>query len=447
MNTTTSTDKKNYVLSLIILGILFFIFGFVTWLNGTIIPFLQTACELSPFEASLVTFAFYISYFVMALPSSFILKKTGYKKGMSIGLFIMSLGALIFIPAAYTRLYGVFLTGLFILATGLSLLQTAVNPFITILGPRESAAARISIMGICNKLAGFISPLILFALIMNGMERFSEDRLKILPYEQKDQLLNELASRIVGPYAVMALILFLLGLIFLMIPFARKIDFKEEDTTSMKEFFRQIPQVLKFPQLTLGVLAIFLYVGVEVMAGDSLTQFGKALHLEYAGQLTSFTMAFMVIGYILGIILIPKYLSQEKALVISSVLGFIFAVLATITSIYDNSIFSTCFGWINMLPWVNVPLIPDSVFFVTLLGLANAIMWPAIWPLALHDVEKYAKIASALLIMGIAGGAIIPPLYAKLGQNFGFQNALWIMTPIYVYLFYYALKGHTLRKD
>lgn len=447
MTLTSPDERKNYILSITIIGVLFFIFGFVTWLNGTIIPFLQTACELSPFEASLVTFAFYISYFVMALPSSFILKKTGYKKGISIGLFIMALGALMFIPAAYSRLYPVFLTGLFILASGLSLLQTAVNPFITIIGPRESAAARISMMGICNKLAGFISPLILFALIMHGMERFNEEKLRLLPIEQKNLLLNELASRIVGPYSVMALILLLLGIIFLIIPFARQMDIEEEEPISLKVFFKQIPVVLKFPQLFLGVLAIFLYVGVEVMAGDSLTQFGKSLHLAYAGKLTSFTMAFMVLGYILGIMLIPKYLKQDKALGISSILGFVLAILASITSVNDNQVFNILFGWLNNLPFVNIPLIPNSVFFVTLLGFANAIMWPAIWPLALHHVEKYAKIASALLIMGIAGGALIPPFYAKLGQNIGFQKALWIMTPIYIYLLLYAFKWHKLRRN
>jgi len=441
-------DKKNYFLSITILGALFFIFGFVTWLNGTLIPFLQTACELTPFQASLVTLAFYISYFVMALPSSFILKKTGYKKGMSIGLFVMAVGAAIFIPAAYSRTFLVFLTGLFVLGTGLSLLQTAVNPFITFIGDRESAAARISIMGICNKIAGFISPLILYSLIMNGMEKFSDEKLKLLTPEAKTQLLDELAARIVGPYTVMAIGLLLLAVLFLIIPFAKDISVEEEDASSIKDFLKQIPEAIKFPQLTLGVLAIFVYVGAEVMAGDSLTQFGKSLDLSYAGKLTSFTMAFMVVGYILGIVLIPKYLNQSKALRISAMLGVVFTILAITSSNTSASIFESLFGWINNIsPAINIPLIPNSVFFITTLGFANAIMWPAIWPLALHDVGKHTKIASALLIMGIAGGAIIPPFYAKLGQEIGFQTALWIIVPIYLYLFYYAAKGFTLRRS
>ena len=158
----------NYKFSLFVIGILYFVFGFVTWLNGTLIPFLKIACELSDFLAYFVTFAFYISYFVMALPSSFILEKTGFKNGIAIGLFVMAIGSALFIPASYERSYILFLIGLFILGTGLSLMQTAVNPYVTILGPIESAAKRISIMGICNKFAGIIAPLLLATLLFRG---------------------------------------------------------------------------------------------------------------------------------------------------------------------------------------------------------------------------------------------------------------------------------------
>jgi len=192
----------------------------------------------------------------------------------------------------------------------------------------------------------------------------------------------------------------------------------------------------------MGIITLFVYVGVEVMAGDSLTQFGRSLHLLYAPKLTAFTMAFMVFGYILGIILIPKVISQSKALVISAVLGALFALGAANSSTVDNNLFTSLFGWLNSIPGFDVPLIPNAVFFVTLLGWANALMWPAIWPLALNNLGKYTKIGSALLIMGIAGGALIPPTYAKLGQSIGFQEALWIMVPIYLFIIYYATLGH-----
>lgn len=446
MNTTpTAVDRKNYIMSLSIIGALFFIFGFVTWLNGSLMPFLQTACELSPFQASLVTLAFYIAYFVMALPSSFVLKKIGYKNGVFVGLLIMALGALIFIPAAYTRQFGVFLAGLFVLGTGLALLQTATNPFITIIGPRESAAKRMAIMGICNKMAGVFSPLVLTALIMHGMEKFSEYNLAQLTFDQKEVLLNELASRIVGPYTAMALLLVLFAILVKFSSLPNEIDIEADDHETLKGFVKQIPDALKIRHLLFGIITLFVYVGVEVMAGDSLTQFGRSLHLDYAPKLTAFTMAFMVFGYILGIVLIPKVISQSKALVISAILGVLFALGAATSSVTDTNLFATMFGWLNNLPGFNIPLLPNAVFFVTLLGWANALMWPAIWPLALNNLGKYTKIGSALLIMGIAGGALIPPTYAKLGQSIGFQQALWIMVPIYLFIIYYATIGHKIK--
>jgi len=446
MNSTpTAVNRKNYIMSLSIIGALFFIFGFVTWLNGSLMPFLQTACELTPFQASLVTLAFYIAYFVMALPSSFVLKKIGYKNGVFVGLLIMALGALIFIPAAYSRTFGVFLAGLFVLGTGLALLQTATNPFITIIGPRESAAKRMAIMGICNKMAGVFSPLVLTALIMHGMEKFSESNLAQLTFDQKEVLLNELASRIVGPYTAMALLLALFALLVKFSSLPNEIDIEEDDHETLKGFVKQIPDALKIRHLLFGIITLFVYVGVEVMAGDSLTQFGRSLHLAYAPKLTSFTMAFMVFGYILGIVLIPKVISQSKALVISAILGALFALGAATSSVTDNNLFASIFGWLNNLPGFSIPLIPNAVFFVTLLGWANALMWPAIWPLALNNLGKYTKIGSALLIMGIAGGALIPPTYAKIGQSIGFQEALWIMVPIYLFIIYYATIGHKIK--
>ncbi|MCX6334212.1 MAG: sugar MFS transporter [Bacteroidia bacterium] len=433
---------RNYLISISIIGVLYFIFGFVTWLNGSLMPFLQTACELTPFEASLVVLAFYIAYFVMALPSSFVLKRTGYKNGVFIGLLIMAVGALIFIPAAYSRMFGVFLAGLFILGTGLALLQTATNPFITIIGPRESAAKRMAIMGICNKMAGVISPLVLTAMIMHGMDKFSESNLALLSLDQKNLLLNELASRIVIPYLGMAILLVLFGILVRFSSLPNEIDIEEDDHETLRGFVKQIPAALKIPHLLLGVITIFVYVGVEVMAADSLTQFGRSLHLSYAPKLTSFTMAFMVFGYILGIVLIPKVISQAKALLFSAVLGVLFAFGAIYSSQTDNNLFAAIFGWMNKLFDFNIPLIPNALFFVTLLGWANALMWPAIWPLALNNLGKYTKIGSALLIMGIAGGALIPPTYAKIGQSIGFQTALWIMVPLYLFILFYAISGH-----
>jgi fucose permease len=441
---TKQDPQSGYIVSIAIIGALFFIFGFVTWLNGSLIPFLQTACELTPFEASLVTLAFYIAYFVMALPSSFVLKRTGYKNGMGLGLLIMAAGALIFIPAAYSRMFGIFLTGLFIMGTGLALLQTASNPYITIIGPRESAAARISIMGICNKMAGLISPLILTALVMQGMDMFKEENLKLLSDVDRIAALNELAGRLITPYLVMAGVLVLLAVMIRFSPLPDTIDIEDHEDESLKGFIRQIPASLKIPHLLLGVITLFVYVGVEVMAGDSISQFGRNLELSYASSLTSYTMAFMVVGYILGIILIPKVISQSLALRASAILGALFAIGAIFSNPADNSFFATTFGWLNSFG-LNIPILPNPVFFIALLGLANALMWPAIWPLVLQDLGKYTKIASALLIMGIAGGALIPPTYIRLSMEIGYQQALWIMVPIYIFILYFATYGYKVR--
>jgi MFS transporter, FHS family, L-fucose permease len=433
--------NKNYWTSITIIGILFFIFGFVTWLNGTLIQFLQTACELTPFEASLVTLAFYLAYFFMALPSSFVLRSTGYKNGMALGLIIMAAGSLIFIPAAYTRMFGIFLTGLFIMGTGLALLQTASNPYITIIGPRESAASRIAIMGICNKMAGFISPLVLAALVMHGMEKYSKQNLDLLDAAQRHVALNELAARLVGPYIIMAIALVLLGVMIKFSPLPEVPDTEDDHDGSLGGFIRQIPQAIKIPHLALGILALFLYVGVEVIAGDSIGQYGKNLNLAFAPKLTAFTMAFMVVGYIIGIILIPKRVSQSVALRFSAIIGVLFAIGALISSEKSTSLFSCLFGWLNNMG-LKIPLLPNSIFFVALFGLSNALVWPALWPLCLNQLGKYTKIASAMMIMGIIGGALIPPTYVAVSEKIGYQKFLWIVIPIYLYILFFATWGH-----
>jgi len=422
MNTiSTAENRKNYIMSLAIIGALFFIFGFVTWLNGTLIPFLKIACELSNLQAYFVTFAFYVAYLVMAPPSSLVLHKVGFKNGMALGLGVMALGSLVFIPAAMTRTFGLFLTGLFIQGTGLALLQTASNPYITIIGPRESAAKRIAIMGICNKIAGTISPLILGALILGGANEIMEKVQNISGIE-KTALLDNLASRVILPYIVMAIVLSILAF---MIRYANlpDIDTDKEETepkagTSKKTAWYQ------YPHLILGFITLFVYVGVEVMAGDTIVLYGKSLgiSLDQSRYFTSLTLISMVVGYIIGIITIPKIIKQDKALAISAVLGAILTLGALFTSGFT------------------------SVVFIALLGLANAMMWPSIWPLAIADLGKFTKAGSALLVMGIAGGAIIPLFYGSLVDTIGNQQAYWIMFPIYLFILYYAIYGHKIRK-
>ncbi|TKB99208.1 sugar MFS transporter [Pedobacter cryophilus] len=405
---------------IIIIGALFFIFGFVTWMNSVLIPYLKIACELNNLESYLVAFSFYISYLVMAIPSSVILKKTGFKNGMALGLVIMSIGALLFIPAAIGRTYLLFLIGLFIQGTGLAVLQTAANPYITILGPPESAAKRISIMGICNKVAGAIAPIILGAIALKNVDEIN-DKLINIDFVQKAIELDKLASRVIIPYIVIIIVLLILAFL-VYISSLPEIDTDTEDealavaNTNKKSIFQ-------FTHLLIGVFTMFIYVGVEVIAGDTIILYGSSqgIALSTAKFFTTFTLMGMIIGYIIGIICIPKYFSQNKALKVSAVLG----VFLSISAIYTD-------GYI-------------SVLSIALLGFANSLMWPALWPLALAGLGRFTKIGSSFLIMGISGGAILPLIYGSMADKFNPQQAYWLLVPCYFIIWFYAVKGNKIR--
>lgn len=436
-----SPGKGSYALSITIIGVFFFIFGFVTWLNGILIPYLKIACELSNFQALFVAFAFYISYTVMALPSSWLLKQTGFKNGMMAGLWVMALGTLLFIPAALLRTFPLFLLGLFVLGTGLAILQTASNPYITIIGPRESAARRISIMGICNKLAGAIAPLILAYFILHDGDTFLKG-LENLSQEARSAALDGLARRVINPYLVMTLVLFALGL------FIRKAPLPEveaeQDQETDNDYAATKKTIFGFPHLILGVITLFFYVGVEVIAGDTIIRYGLSIGvaLESAKNFTSLVLVAMVVGYIIGILLIPKVISQKTALAWCGVLGIIFTVM--ITAIPVTLHFT--FPFIDLMTLRPVVLVvPYTVLFVGMLGLANALVWPAIWPLAIHDLGKFIKTGSAMLIMGIAGGAILPLAWGYLSDRWSPQEAYWLAVPSYLFIIFFALRGHKLR--
>ncbi len=419
MSNNRSANGGSYALSVTLIGILFFIFGFVTWLNGILIPYLKIACELTNFQALFVAFAFYISYTVMALPSSWVLEKTGFKKGMMLGLLVMAVGTLIFIPAAYTRTYGLFLLGLFVMGTGLAILQTASNPYITILGPTETAARRISIMGICNKVAGVVAPLILAYFILHDGDAFVANLAK-LDGNARNLALDTLAVRVVAPYLVMAGVLVVLALF---VRFSPLPEVENESESELVGGVENKTSIFQFPHLIFGAIALFFYVGAEVVAGDTIIRYGISLGIPIstAKMFTSFTLGAMIVGYLLGIALIPKVVTQRRALEISAVLGILLTIAA---------IFSTPFL---------------SVMFIAFLGLANAIVWPAIWPLAIHNLGRFIKTGSALLIMAIAGGAILPLVWGYLSDLVGSQNAYWILIPCYLIIFLFANRWYKLK--
>ncbi len=420
----STTRGSSYLYQISIIGLLFFIFGFVTWLNGTLIPFLKLACELDTLQALFVTFAFYISYFFLAIPSSRILQRTGFKNGMAWGLLVMAVGCLIFIPAAQARAFPLFLLGLFVQGMGLALLQTASNPYISIIGPIESAAQRISIMGICNKVAGILSPLILSSIVLKNATAIETQINAATDAVVKSDLLNQLAGRVVAPYMVMAIVLAVLALMI------RRSSLPEIDTTAESGDEAQTKLaagrtgVWQFPHLVMGAIAIFVYVGAEVMAGDVIGVYGKSLgfDLDQTKYFTTFTLAAMLLGYVLNILLIPKYIAQQDFLKYSAILG---AILTVLTYFTTGSTAVSC---------------------IALLGLANAVMWPAIFPLAINGLGRFTQIGSAWLVMGIAGGAIIPQVYGLLEKSIGYQAAFPIlMLPCYLYILYYAMRGYRAR--
>ncbi len=431
----TQSSKNSTLVPILIIAGLFFIFGFVTWINGALIPFMKTINELTDAQSYLVASASYISFVVMALPASYILEKVGYRKGMSLGLFIMAIGALVFIPAAEARTYWVFLAGIFIQGVGMTILQTASNPYITILGPIESGAKRIAIMGIANKTAGALGSLIFGAILLAGIDEV-KDKLGTASVEEKAHLLDTMADSVFMPYLIMAIVLFVLGILIRKAPLphveASPIEESESGETTKTSIFQ-------FPHLWLGVLTLFVYVGAEVIAGDTIISYGISLGFtgEEAKFFTTYTLMAMVATYALGVFLIPKYLKQGTALKISASLGIIFSVCI---------LFTTGF---------------TSILFVAALGIANALVWPAVWPLTLEGLGKYTKTASALLVMAISGGAIIPPLYGRLvdaskhelitsGINeaealaTAATSSYWILIPCYALILYFALSGHKL---
>lgn len=408
---------KNTFGPMVIIGLLFFIFGFVSWLNAILIPYFKFTLQLSLASAMLVAFAFYISYFFMAIPSSWVLHRLGFKSGMAWGLYVMAIGSAIFIPAAYLMSFPVFLIGLFVQATGLTILQTASNPYVTILGPIESAATRMSVMGVCNKVAGALAPIIFLRLVTSNPNEIDEIQATLgdLPTFQQEALFSELINRLIIPYGAMTLILLALG-VFIYRSGLPEID--EERTDADRQV--RIAGLFRYPQLVLGFVAIFCSVGVEVLVIDSIINYAEYHSVPFAkaSLFPTYVLLIMIISYVLGIWLIPKYLSQRKTLILCASTGIVFTIAALMLSGFA------------------------SLWMIVLLGLANALIWPSIWPLALDGVGKYTKLGSAFLVMGVVGGAIIPYAYGALGSWQNPQLAYTIMLPLYLFLLYFAGWGH-----
>lgn len=433
MNATVSVSslsKRDIVISMAFIGMLFFIFGFVTWVNSILIPYFKIACELTHFESYLVAFAFYISYLLISVPSSYLLKKVGFKKGMMIGFWAMSFGASVFVLAAYYRTYGIFLAGLFSIGAGLAVLQTAANPYITILGPEERAAQRISIMGICNKGAGILAPLLFAAVIFrpNDAELFKQ--LSSMGLEARNLELDNLIRRVMVPYAVVGSVLLLLGFFVRYSPLP-EID-TEHESPELAETNAGKKSIFQFPHLILGAIAIFLHVGSQVIAVDTIINYASSMNIGLieAKVFPSYTLFATITGYLLGIALIPKFISQLQALRFCTILGLIFSLCILFLHKQVNFLGHTS---------------DISLWFVVALGFANSLVWAGIWPLALNELGKFTKLGASVMIMGLCGNAFLPLIYGYFTTMFDLRTAYFVLLPCYVYLIFYAMYGYKLR--
>ena len=423
--------NRQFILSMFMLGALFFIFGLVSWVNSILVPYFKVACELeTDVQSYLVTFAFYIAYLVMTIPASFLLTKVGFKRGVEIGLWILAAGALLFWPAALTRSYSMFLAALFTMGTALAILQTAANPFVTIIGPRESAARRISIMGICNKFAGVVSPLIFAAAVIRPQDKITMDAVQAgeLVGAAKEQALDAMIQGVILPYVILAVVLFVFGVVFYKssIP---DID-PNKDNKSEGDSGADRKSILCYPYLVLGVLALFAHTGSQQISIATIIDYAGSMGIDMleAKVFPSFTLACIMIGYLSGIICIPRFLSQQKALVVCTVTGLVLSFLVLLTQ-------NVWVEWLGM----NAKL---SIWFLVILGIPNSLIYAGIWPLAIKNLGKWTNLGSSILVMALCGNAVMTLSYGALADKVGLDKAYWLLIPCFAYMIYYALWGY-----
>lgn len=421
-------EKKKVITGIVIIGVVFFIIGFVSWVNSILIPYFRIACELTNYQSYFVTFAFYIAYLVMSVPVAYLLKKTGYKKGMMYGFFCLAAGALLFVPAALDRAYWIFLTALFTMGTGLSVLQAAANPYITIIGPIETAARRISIMGVCNKFAGIVSPIVFAAVVLGK----SQDLLEavesgLLTETDREAALNELIRGVIFPYSILCIILLGIGLFIYKSKLPDINPEKENEEVATANCNKT--SVFQFPYLILGVLALFLHVGTQVVAIDTIISYAGSMGVGLldAKFFPSYTLGATILGYMMGILLIPRFISQKNALIVCTLLGLVlsFGVIFVQTNI-------SFLGH-------NASL---SIWFLASLGLPNSLIYAGIWPHAIRNLGRFTKIGSSMLVMALCGNAILPLVYGKLADMTSLQAGYWVLIPCYIYLIWYATFGY-----
>ena len=424
---TNNSSRRTFIISMVILAFMYFVFGFVSWLNSILIPYFKIVCELTEFWAYFVDFAFYIAYLVMSIPAGFLLKKIGFKRGIMLGFFILAAGALIFVPAAMTRTYVVFLIALFTMGTGLAILQTAANPYVTIIGPIDRTVQRMSIMGVFNKFAGIVSPLIFATLILKATDRELLDSLPAMAEVARNAALDELAGRMMIPYACLGVMLFAFGLLIRYSVLPEINTEKESDELAASHAGKT--NVFQFPYLVMGFFAIFTHVGTQVIAITTIIRYAQSMGLNLldAKVFAPCTLTATMLGYIIGILCIPRFISQNNALRTCTITGLILSI---------------CILFMPGTMMFKGSEISISIIFVALLGLPNALIYAGIWPLAIRNLGRFTKVGSSLLVMGLCGNAILPIIYGYYADSIGLRAAYWVLLPCFVYLIFYAFYGY-----
>ncbi|MBO3271002.1 sugar MFS transporter [Hymenobacter defluvii] len=455
--TAATATTGSYFVPMAAMTALFFLFGAVTNFNDVLMPYLKDVCQLTDFESTAVQSAFFGAYFLMSLPAGRILEKVGYKRGIVLGLLIMACGALLFIPAANTQAFGLFLAGLAALGAGVTLLQVAANPYVAVLGPARQAASRVSIVGVANNLGGTLSPLV-GGLLLFGGSAVLKARLAALPTAQR---LAEESALVKTPYLGLAIFLAVLAGVFFLLKLPEIDSIPVDETEAVAAPVAGRRSALDFRHLVLGIGAIFLYVGVEVGLGSFLIRYGEAQGIT---QLSSFTQQ-LVRGLSAATSWAAALFGQAPD-PIDTTAGFTKAVGAVLVASYW---FGSMVGRIVGIPLLRrfndrfllvgvctmgVGLVLASVlmagetalWLIVLCGLMNSIIWPVIFPLAIKGLGAFTKQGSSYLIMAIVGGAIIPPLMGFIATNGGGLRIAFIIPALcYAYLLFYAVSGYRVR--
>ena len=399
-----NSTKKNMIVPMLLIGVMYAVLGFALGINAFFIPFVQEAFHISTAQSYLVMTATFSAFVVFGAFSGGILTKAGYKGGMVIAFVLMAIGFFLITPAARAISFPLLLLALFISGLGQALLTGAVNTYVSIIGPPESAAKRIAIMGISNKTFYAVASLML-AVFMD--------------------LTNVRIEDTILPFYIITGVLLVMGFLYYFAPLPDIKAVGEDDDQGLIEettvYSRTKTSILQFPHLLLGVVAIFFVIGAETVALGTINDYATILKLPSPQNYIWLVSIGMIIGYVLGVLFVPKYVSQSQVLLVSTFSGIVVTLAILIVP-------------------VNI-----SIYLVAFLGLSNAMMWPAVWPLAIADLGKFTKIGSSLLVTGIIGGAFLPLLFGYFAEHVSYQKAYLVGLPAYLFIIYYALWGSSIR--